>query len=244
MHAKQTNRRKCGPPKTPLSRSVQMIYTFYVVPSRGDNEKAPCLPKFHPIKLNKLLLGKTGKTDLAGVSSVTVDLLELVAVQQFELLQALGIDAAKPDYAKAFLELAKIHHGMGVIKVEMARGSNKNAEKWSKEQDDDLLKAVIARQQRGMTIASALNGIASDEAIWKKFPSVKNSRSDKTPALLRAQNYRKRLGFIRKRNEIEAAQSEIIDRLTEINALQPKPRGPKSNDSSGDVLRKSNSSKF
>lgn len=221
-----------------------MTVTLHVVPTREDSEDAHRLPQFAPVKLNKFLQEKTGKTTLASVSGVTEDLLKLVAAQQIELLQALGLDAAKPDYAQAFLELAKIHHGMGVIKVEMARGSNKNAEKWSREQDDDLLKAVIARQQRGMTIGSALNGIANDEAIWKKFPQIKNSRSDKPPASLRAQNFRRRLGFIKKRNEIEAAQSQVIDRLTEIEALQPKPRRSQSNESSGEVLRKSSSSKL
>ncbi|QDM18200.1 hypothetical protein [Tardiphaga sp. vice278] len=222
MHAKQAKRPERGPPKRSLSRSKFLAFALHIVPTREDSEEAPRLPKFAPVKLNKFLLEKTGKTAQAGVSGVTEDLFEHVATQQVELLQALGLDVEQPDYAQAFLELAKIHHGMGVIMVETARGSNKNAKKWSKEQDDDLLKAVITRRQRGMTIASALNEMVNDEAIWQKFPPIKDSRSDKPPALLRAQNYRRRLVFIKRRNEIEAAQSEIIDRLAEIKARQQK----------------------
>jgi hypothetical protein len=213
MPAKQKKRSNRKPRKNTSAASLQFVFTFYVEPSRGEN--APTLlPQFKSIKLKKLLREKTGSTGLRSSSEITMELFEKIAAQQADLLTALGLDAAHPDYAQAFLKLARIHHGVGYIQLELARRPNKNAEKWSREQDDALLNAVDTRQQSGMTITAAIGEIAHDENIWSKFPSVTNSRSQKSPVFLRIQNYRRRLGIVRKRNAVEARQNEILDRLS------------------------------
>jgi hypothetical protein len=164
-----------------------------------------------------VLLAKTGRTTLSDSSDVTIELLELIASQQGKLLQTLGFDAANPDYAQAFLALARIHHGVGVIQVESKRASNKNAEKWTKEQDDALLQAVDVRRQVGMTITDAVRQIASDKTVWQKFPGTDKTDSGKLPAILRAQNYRRRLSLIKKRNAAERMQSEIVKDLAKTD---------------------------
>lgn len=217
MAAKQKTHSGRNPGKRLSTTSIKKVYTLHFEPTRGE-DKPPRLPQYDPIKLNKFLLAKTGKTALTDDSDVTMDLLELIAAQQVELLQALGLDAANPDYAQAFLNLARIHHGVGVIQVERARVPNKNALKWTREQDDALLKAVDVRFQAGMRITSALKQIASDETVWRKLPCTDKPHSERPPAILRAQNYRRRLALVKKRNAAERMQSEIIKDLAKIES--------------------------
>jgi hypothetical protein len=163
------------------------------------------------------MVEKTGRSALTGSSDVTIELLELINEQQNAILLALGLDAANPDYAQAFLALARIHHGVGVIQIESKRAPNKNAQKWTREQDDALLKAVDVRVQAGMKITDAVQEIASDETIWQKFPVTDKTDSGKLPARLRAQNYRRRLALIKKRNAAERMQSEIVKDLAKTD---------------------------
>ncbi|EAQ35020.1 hypothetical protein NB311A_14030 [Nitrobacter sp. Nb-311A] len=216
MPAKQKTHSRRAPRKRLSIPSIQKVYALHLEPSQGEGETSR-LPPFAPVKLSKVLLAKTGRTTLGDSSDVTIDLLELIAAQQDKLLQALGFDSANPDYAQAFLALARIHHGVGVIQVESKRASNKNAKKWTKEQDDALLQAVDVRQQAGMKITDAVQQIASDETIWQKFPVTDKTDSGKLPARLRAQNYRRRLALIKKRNAAERMQSEIVKDLAKTD---------------------------
>ncbi len=219
MSAKQKTRSNRTPRKRLSAPSIQKVYALHLEPSRGK-EKTPLLRRFAPIKLRKVMVEKTGRSALTGSSDVTIELLELINEQQNAILLALGLDAANPDYAQAFLALARIHHGVGVIQIESKRAPNKNAQKWTREQDDALLKAVDVRVQAGMKITSALKQIASDESVWRKFPCSHNS--ERPPATLRAQNYKRRLALVKKRNSAEKMQSEVIKDLAKIESRPMK----------------------
>ncbi len=235
MRAKQSKRSSRRSRKR--ASSYQLVYTIHIEPKRGE-AKVPNLPKSQPIKLNKLLKEKTGSTFIRGDKEVFFEIFDRIQAQQAELLTALRLDSAKPDYAQAFLELARIHHGVGVILVENARPSNKNAGKWTDEQDQALVKALHQRRRSGMTITAALREIANEEGIWRKFPLDKSSRSEKPAASLRAQTLKKRLEIVR----LRAAESSLRELLAEIGSRRLKPQR-KSKDSSGDRLGKSKSSK-
>ncbi len=241
MHAKQTKRSGRSSRKRASATSYELVYTVHVQPKRGGGDAAPNLPRSKPIKLSKLMKEKTGSSTIRASQEVTLAILNRIQAQQADLLTALGLDAAKPDYAQAFLELARIHHGVGVVLVENARSPNKNAEKWTSEQDEALVKAVHERRRGGMTITSALNEIANDEGLWRQFPIDTSSRSEKSAASLRAQTLKKRLEIIRLR-AAESSQRELLARLGEIGSRRPKPQ-KKSKNSSGDSLGKSKSSK-
>jgi hypothetical protein len=146
-------------------------------------------------------------------SDVTFELFRRVEAQQNKLIEALELDPNDPDWAEAFVLLACIHHGVGVVHIEKARAPNKNATKWTRDQDDVLLAAIDARLEKRMTATAALKEIASDEAIWKQFPEARNSRSQKSPAALRVQTYRKRWGLARKTGLLDSVQSAIRDGL-------------------------------
>src|SRR5690606_3013216 len=162
--------------------SITKIYKFTVQPTRGEKEQTAPLPKFKPIKLSEILRTTTGKSNLNITSDVMAELIERIHAQQVELLRGLDIDEENPDWADAFLQLACVHHGMGVIHVDKARPPNKHAAKWTREQDQALLAEMNARLESGKTATAALKEIASDKSIWRQFPNAKNFRSDKPPA--------------------------------------------------------------
>lgn len=213
MHAKQTKRNNRNPSKRAILPSAQRVYKFHFEPTRGATEERPRLPNFKPIKLSEVLRTKTGKSALNISSDVTIELILRVDAQQEKLLRALGLDGDNPDWAEAFIELAKIHHGVGIIHVGKRRGPNKHAVKWSPKQDHVLLDSVNARLEHGMTVTAALKEIASDKAIWERLPLVKNSRSENAPAFRRVQNFRKRFGSIKKRIDLENIHNQIFESL-------------------------------
>jgi hypothetical protein len=213
MHAKQIKRSNRNPLKRSVIPSIKKVYTFYVEPTRGEREEPPRLPKFKPIKLSEVLRTKTGKSALNINSDVTIELILRVDEQQVKLLRALDLDENNPDWAQAFLQLAKIHHGVGIVHVEKARAPNKHAVKWTNEQDNALFAAINPRLQKGKTATAAFKEIAGDKAIWEQFPTVKNSRSQKSPAALRVQTYRKRWGLVKKTRLLDSVQSAILDGL-------------------------------
>lgn len=196
-----------------MATSMRRTIKLSIEPTRGTTEEAPPLPQFKPMKLTEVLRTTTGKSTQTISSEVTLELIRRVNAQQLELLRALGLDPENPDWCDAFAQLAYIHHGVGVIHVDKARAPNKSAAKWTREQDNALLAAMDAKLENGMTATAALNEIATDDAIWKQFPQTENSRSDKSPVSRRAQNYRKRLGLIKKRDLLENIEDDLVESL-------------------------------
>jgi hypothetical protein len=186
-----------------------------VEPTRGTTKRAPPLPKFKPIKLSEVLRTATGKSTQTISSDATLEIIRRIDEQQADLLRALGLNPENPDWSDAFAQLAYIHHGVGAIHVDKARPPNKHAAKWTREQDCALLAAIDARLESGMTATAALNEMATDDAIWKQFPHTENSRSDNSPVSRRAQNYRKRLALIKKRDLLENIQDNIVESLVD-----------------------------
>lgn len=206
--------------KRSLASSSQKICTVYVEPTRGKREK-PCLPQFAPIKL-KEIQRETGRASIDNNPEIIKTIARRLDMQQTDLLRALGLDAARPDYVKAFLELAKIHHGMGILLVERARPSNSHAAKWSREQDAILKSNVAVRRRRGMTATAALRDIANDKRLYSQLPVAKHSRSEKPAAIRREENYKKRLAFILRRDVAENEQSKIIEGLARSKIVSPR----------------------
>jgi hypothetical protein len=205
-----------------VRRSTKKVYRFSVEPTRGEKEETPRLPKFKPIKLSEVLRTKTGKSALNINSDLMTELILRVDAQQVELFRALGLDADDPDWAEAFLELAKIHHGVGIIHVEKARAPNKHAAKWSREQEQFLLESVNARLERGLTVTAALKKIASDKAICLQLPRgpAEDQLSEKSIVSRRIKNFRKRLELIKKRVDLENIHKQIFDNLAVKRARQ------------------------
>jgi hypothetical protein len=198
-----------------VRRSIERVCQFSVELTRGEKEETPRLPKFRPIKLSEVLRTTTGASARKITSDVTLELIRRVDAQQTELFKALELDPNNPDWADAFLLLASIHHGVGVIHVEKTRAPNRHAAKWTREQDNALLAAINARLEKGKTATAAFKEIAGDKAIWEQFPRVKNSRSQKSPVARRVQTYRKRWGLIRKMRLFDSVQSAILGGLTQ-----------------------------
>lgn len=209
---KQSKRPKANKRKRSSAAPYQLVYTAYLEPSRGQAEKR-ILPHFKPMKMMKILREKTGGNAIVASAEVTNEIFDRIQAQQVELLQALGLDATKPDYAQAFLELARAHHGVGTVEVESARAPNKNAAKWTARQDEALLEAVRVRQKRGMKVTAAVREIANDEKIWSRFPPKDSVRKGKPAGLLREQNFRRRIAFLRKRSAEQIALAEVLDGL-------------------------------
>jgi hypothetical protein len=202
-----------------VAHSIKRVYQLSVKLTRGEKEETPQLPKCKPIKLSEVLRATTGASARKITSDVTLELLRRIDAQQTELLEALELDPNNPDWAEAFVLLAYIHHGVGVIHIEKARAPNKHAAKWTHEQDNALLAAIDAGLNKGKTATAALKEIAGDKAIWEQFPRANNSHSQKSPAARRVQTYRKRWGLIRKMRLTDAVQTAILAGLT-------KPVGP------------------
>lgn len=221
MALKLTVMNKRNSRKRSLARSPRREYTVYVEP-RGKGER-PYLPQFEPINL-KQIQRETGRITVNNEQEIIRTILLRLDMQQTELLRALGLDTARPDYVQAFLELAKIHHGMGILLVERARASNNHAAKWSREQDAILKSNVAVRRQCGMTATEALRDIAKDKDLYLLLPVAKHSRSEKPAAIRREQKYKKRLAFILKRDAAENEQSKIIEGLAKVKGRQLTPR--------------------
>jgi hypothetical protein len=206
--------------------SVLKSYSFSLQPTRGEKEETPRLPKFKPIKQSELLRTTTGGSRRQMTTEEMVELLRRVDAQQTELLKALGIDPNNPDWAAdAFVLLARIHHGVGVIHIDKARAPNKHAAKWTLEHDKILLAAMRARLGQGKTATAALKEIAGDKSIWQQLPQVKNSYSQKSPTARRVETYRKRWGLISKIRVLDSVQSAILDGLaSSVAATRQKKR--------------------
>jgi hypothetical protein len=197
---------------------IKRVYQLSVELTRGEKEETPGLPKFKPIKLSEVLRTTAGTSTRKITSDVTLELLRRVDEQQTELIKALELNPNNPDWAKAFVLLARIHHGVGVIHVDKARAPNKHAAKWTRDQDDNLLAAIDARLGKGMTATAALREIAGDEAIWNQFPQVRTSLSPKLAAARRVKTYGKRIQLIRKARLLDSVKSEIINGFTDPNS--------------------------
>jgi len=132
-----------------VDHSTTRVYQLSVKLTRGVKEETPRLPKFKPIKLSKVLRTTTGTSTRKITSDVTFELLRRVDAQQTELIKALELNPNNLDWAEAFVLLARIHHGVGVVHIEKARAPNKHAAKWTRDQDDILLAAIDARLEKG-----------------------------------------------------------------------------------------------
>lgn len=196
-----------------VSGSRERVYRLSVQLARSEKDETRRLPTFKPIKLSEVLRTIKGASSRKITTDVTLELIRRIDAQQAKLLQALDLDPNNPDWAEAFVSLAGIHHGVGVIQIEKARAPNKHATKWAPGQDNTLLAAMNARLDKGMTATAALKEIATDKTMWQQFPRVENSRSQKPPAFRRMQTYRKRWGLIKKVRLLDSIQSAMLDGL-------------------------------
>jgi hypothetical protein len=98
-----------------------------------------------------------------------------------QLLQELHVDPADPDaWQKAFFLLAAIHHGVGGLSMTRKRQKNKNAAKWTPEQDLIFYQMMQVLLLDGRSERDAVRTIATEKARWEKFPNGGQNRPSST----------------------------------------------------------------
>ena len=115
----------------------------------------------------------------------------VIKQQLGELFKALGLDPSAPDaYRKGLQTLAAVHHGVGYFTSDKPIPPNRNAAKWTT-QDDDLLHEFVKEDEEG--IDQALRRISKIPKNGAPSPPLSSSSRSQTPAnQLRYEALRKR----------------------------------------------------
>lgn len=170
--------------ENPASRHNPTGKLRLVAGSKKDRKKVLAqLPQFKPIIV---------ETDIEG--QVAKRIRPEICAQRDGLLTALGIDPRLPDaFERGFTRLAHLHHGVGAIAVRDFRPPNRNAAKWSYEQDDLLVDTVKELQGKGHTKDKALRMIAADKKFAKNLPHPSGPQRTVETQERRYAQYKKRL---------------------------------------------------
>ena len=95
-------------------------------------------------------------------------------VQMQKLLRGLGVDPSRPDaWKRGFFLLAYYHHGVGHLAWHPRR-TNRNAAKWTRAQDLELLRQVIMLTRDGLSQRRAIAKVAADPRKMRLFPYREN----------------------------------------------------------------------
>lgn len=135
-------------------------------------------PYFPPLDLEKLI-SEASKQGLAGIqleSWVVEKFREQTRKQASELLSMLEIDAANPNWRKAFFALAQRYHGLGCVSYK-ANGLGGKAQ-WQLSGDVVLLEQVMRLKAKGMKAREAVREIARRRELYSKLPYKGWARKD------------------------------------------------------------------
>jgi hypothetical protein len=132
-------------------------------PDREVEARRKKLPIFEAHDLRSLLAEAKASQHVDGDdAAVLAALRRRNEVQMQKLLRALGVDPSRPDaWARGFFLLAHCHHGVGHL-AWYPRRTNRNAAKWTRAQDLELLREVIMLTRDGLSQRRAIAKIAAD----------------------------------------------------------------------------------
>ena len=140
-------------------------------PDREVEARRKKLPIFEAHDLRSLLAEAKASQHVDGDDvAVLAALRRRNEVQMQKLLRALGVDPSRPDaWARGFFLLAHYHHGVGQL-AWYPRRTNRNAAKWTRAQDLELLREVIMLTRDGLSQRRAIAKIAADPRKMRLFP--------------------------------------------------------------------------
>jgi hypothetical protein len=140
-------------------------------PDREVEARRKKLPIFEAHDLRSLLAEAKASQHVDGDdAAVLAALRRRNEMQMQKLLRALGVDPSRPDtWKRGFFLLAYYHHGVGHLAWYPQR-TNKNAAKWTRAQDLELLRQVIMLTQAGLSQRRAIAKIAADPRKMRLFP--------------------------------------------------------------------------
>ena len=146
-------------------------------PDREVEARRKKLPVFEAHDLRSLLAeAKASQHVDADDAAVLAALRRRHEVQMQKLLRALGVDPSRPDaWKRGFFLLAHCHHGVGHL-AWYPRRTNRNATKWTRAQDLELLRQVIMLTRDGLSQRRAIVKIAADPKKMRLFPYHEKSR--------------------------------------------------------------------
>jgi hypothetical protein len=174
--------------------------TRTVPPTGWQKSQVARLTKFPPHQLEDLIDGTLGDTAKQISAEVILEIRRRNEAKLEQLVRELGIDPNHPDvWRRAFLQLAFMHHGIGVISWVQPRGSNRRAAKWNDEHDLHFYSMMEELMASGLKPMVALREIAKDRDKWSKLaPQPKNFRSEKSDVERRYVTLKKRWQIVRK----------------------------------------------
>ena len=133
------------------------------------------LPQFDPVDLRSLVAAAKKQTGTQTAEEKIINELgNRIKEQTEELLRSLACDPAELKWQTAFMRLARIHHGLGMLAYAPKR-TNSNARTWTWEHDFRLLTVMRDLKAEGIEGAAAFVKIAKDPKLREQFPYATRS---------------------------------------------------------------------